>query len=262
MVHMLRLILFAVMPALAHDLYLMPETFRPRPGQTIEVAFHNGDAFPQSESGVAVSRLRDTNLRGRTETVPLTNLQETRQKTTAQVRVNKEGCLLLTGRTLPRRIELAPEKFESYLKGEGLGEVIDWRKANGESSKPGRERYSKYVKSLLQSGPCDEYYQSVVGFVIEIIPEQNPYGKRPGSQLPIQILFRGRPAAGLKVEVSVFANGRTSTQAAGVSDSHGRVQVPLAASGIYRLHVIKMERREAPEIDWESFWATLTFEVP
>lgn len=266
---MLRLAILAALPAMAHDLYLMPETFRPRLGQTITVAFHNGDSFPQSESGLAVPRLRDTNLRTRTGTVPLNNFRETKEKTVAQVRIDSEGCLILTGRTLPRRIELEPAKFESYLKGEGLSSVIDWRKQNGESAKPGRERYSKYVKSLLQTGPCDEYFRSVVGLLIEIVPEVTPSGKKPGSQIPVRVLFRGKPAANLKLEVSAFANGKTSSQSAGITDSDGRVQVPLPVAGIYRLHVIKMERipaaspqGKAQDVDWESFWATLTFQVP
>ena len=48
----------------------------------------------------------------------------------------------------------------------------------------------------------------------------------------------------------------------GRTDAQGNITAPLEAKGLYRLHVLKMERRSEPDIDWESYWATLTFELP
>jgi hypothetical protein len=39
-----------------------------------------------------------------------------------------------------------------------------------------------------------------------------------------------------------------------------RIAVPVTP-GRWRLHTILMERITTPDADWESFWATLTFEV-
>lgn len=250
------------LPLLAHDLYLMPQKFRPKPGETISIAFHNGDAFPESEGNVEVDRLRDTDLRTTMKITPLANLSAGKQTTTGQIKIEKEGCQILTGRTLPRRIELEPAKFEAYLKEEGLTEIVQWRAANKESAKPGRERYSKFVKSLLQVGLCDEYFQTVVGFAIEIVPAQNPYFKKPGDKLPVRVIFKGKPAANLQLEVARFSGGKTTVTPVGRTDSSGNINVPLEAKGLYRLHALKMERRSEPDIDWESYWATLTFELP
>jgi hypothetical protein len=41
----------------------------------------------------------------------------------------------------------------------------------------------------------------------------------------------------------------------------GRILIPVKG-GKWRLHAIQMERASDSEADWESFWATLTFEIP
>ena len=55
---------------------------------------------------------------------------------------------------------------------------IKWREAHGEADRPGRERYSKYVKSIILAGKGDEYYRERTGLVIEIVPEVDPYSVR------------------------------------------------------------------------------------
>jgi hypothetical protein len=46
----------------------------------------------------------------------------------------------------------------------------------------------------------------------------------------------------------------------GKTDDEGRIDVPVTP-GQWRLHAIHMERSTKPDADWESFWATLTFEA-
>lgn len=248
--------------AFAHDLYVMPERFRVAVGETLTVALHNGDAFPESEASVAVERLRDASLRAGAASAPLSNLRVEANRTLGNVTVPAAGTLVLTARTIPNLIELAPDKFTAYLKEEGQPEVIQWRAAHGESGKPGRERYSKYIKSLLLAGTPSDAFQTVVGFPIEIIPEKDPYRLKPGDSLPVRVLFRGAPAAGLQVESAWAGAAGKKVQVAGRTNAEGRVNVPLAQAGRWRLHAIKMERCADPKAaDWESFWSSLTFEL-
>src|SRR5207249_7443329 len=51
-----------------------------------------------------------------------------------------------------RSIELEPEKFESYLKDEGLERVVKIRSDRKETLKPGREVFSRCAKTLLKVG--------------------------------------------------------------------------------------------------------------
>jgi uncharacterized GH25 family protein len=176
--------------------------------------------------------------------------------------VGSSGDLILAVSTVPTLIELPAAKFTAYLKDEGLTDTIAWRAQHGESDNAGKERYSKYAKAILRSGQANGFASHAVGYVIEIVPEADPYALKPGDSLPVQVLFRGQPAAGLEIE-SAWAN-TTGNQATvvGRTGADGRMRVPLAAAGRWRLHTIKMERcAEQAAADWESFWASLTFEI-
>ncbi len=78
----------------------------------------------------------------------------------------------------------------------------------------------------------------------------------------MRVLFRGKPAAGLQLEAAWSGGGKSKTTVIGRTDPAGRIQVPLAAARMWRLHSLMMERCSEPgAADWESFWASLTFEV-
>jgi uncharacterized GH25 family protein len=98
---------------------------------------------------------------------------------------------------------------------------------------------------------------------IEIVPENNPYALHPGDRLVVRVMFEGEPAIGLPLEAS-WSKGRAGkTFVAGLTDPHGRIEVPLSARGYWRLHALKMKPSEdTSKADWESYWASFTFELP
>ncbi|MBL8176036.1 MAG: DUF4198 domain-containing protein [Bryobacterales bacterium] len=260
---MLLLALLFSMAAEAHDLYLMPEKFVLAAPGPLRVVFQNGDAFPVGSSSVKPERLRNTRVTMQAGGAEFEGIRAEAKRTVASVRVPGEGTAVLVGQTLPNFIELAPAKFASYLKHENLGHVQKWREEHGESAKPGRERYSKYVKSLVRVGRGDAFHGRPAGLTIEIVPEADPYALRPGADLPVQVLFRGKPAADVAVEVAYLAGGKAVVKVVGRTDANGRLKAPLAAAGPHRMHAIVMERcADAKAADWESFWASLTFAVP
>jgi len=247
---------------LAHVMYLLPAKFQVAKGSKVSIAFHNGDSFPASEVAPKVSRLLDAKITGQSGSAPVTGLKESGKETLGEAIIPAAGTLLVSVRTAPNFIELEPKKFEAYLKEEGLEEVIEWRKQHGEAAKPGRERYSKYAKSLLQAGAANGYFSHALGFPIEIIPLADPYAVKPGGMLPVRVLLRGKPAAGLQLETAWAHGTEQKTTPIGKTDAEGRIDVPLARAGLWRLHSLKMERCAEPKVaDWESFWASLTFEI-
>lgn len=250
-------------PAGAHDLYLMPEPWTARPGQTILVAYQNGDEFPEGVANVKPERLRRTEMLWRGGAVPLEGIAAEQKRTVARVKAPGEGTLMLISHTIPNFIELDAEKFHHYLEHENLNHIIDWRKANREARNPGREMYSKFVKSLVRCGKPDGFHSTEAGLTIEFIPEADPYSLRPGQALPVVLKFRGRPQADVAVESAWLEGGQAKMETVGRTDNQGRVRIPIRATGPHRLHAIVMERRaERTQADWESFWATLTFSIP
>ncbi len=248
--------------ALAHDLFIMPATFRPQPGQPLTIGFHIGDAFPSSEVAGRLPRLIEPKLSWQGGSVPVANLRIEGKRDLGTVTTpSSPGTLVATVASPPTLIELVPAKFLSYLKHEGLDEVIAYRASHNEAAKPGRERYSKYARALLRSGAPNEFFHQSSGLIIEIIPEADPYSLKPGDQLPIQVLFRGKPAPNLHLQASWAQGSQHNSASAGRTDANGRLRVNLPKAGLWRLHTIKMERCADPAADWESFWASLTFEL-
>jgi uncharacterized GH25 family protein len=152
------------------------------------------------------------------------------------------------------------DEFHDYLTEEGLTNIIETGTQNGEAQKPAREKYGKYARAIIVSGPPDDAYKRPPGLPIEFIPEKDPYQLKAGDRIPVQILFRGVPAAALEVRVTSSAPG-SKVQSIGRTDANGRISVLLEAAGAFRLHTIKMERSSDPGVDRESFWSTLTFEI-
>ena len=123
------------------------------------------------------------------------------------------------------------------MKEEGLTHVIDARTRSGDDKKAARERYTKYAKSLLLAGAPNDVYKKVVGLPIEIIPERDPYAVKPGEALPVRVLLRGAPAAGLEIRT---ASPSGKIESSGTTSSDGRLSIRLSAAGPYRLHALHM----------------------
>ena len=248
--------------AAAHDLYLIPGAFTPHRGETITIGFHVGDSFPNSEVGGRLDKLRDPLLWWKTGKAGIGNLRVESTRDAGDVVAPGAGDLIASVWTVPTLIELDPAKFTKYLTHEGLAEAVAWRESHGEAARPGKERFSKYAKLLMRSGEADGFFRGPVGHVIEIFAERNPAELKPGSELPIQVMFRGKPAADLQIETAWAGPGKVAMRIAGRTGPDGRLMVPLPAAGMWRIHTIKMERCAEPAVaDWESFWASLTFQL-
>lgn len=71
----------------------------------------------------------------------------------------------------------------------------------------------------------------------------------------VRVLLRGAPVANLQAHAT---SAGSKPQVVGSTDAEGRVNVPVS-QGRWRLHAIHMER--GSDVDWESVWTTLTFEI-
>ena len=101
----------------------------------------------------------------------------------------------------------------------------------------------------------------VLGLELELMPERDPYTLKPGEALPVRLLYHGKPLDGALV-VGVASPGvsgaRVSARTAG-----GRAALVLDRPGLWLVKAVHMV--PAPEgsgAEWESLWASLTFELP
>jgi uncharacterized GH25 family protein len=246
----------------AHDLYLMPVKFEIREGDILQVVLNNGDSFPESEMSPVLDRVRDVKLISATGATPVEKLRVNGKRVQGEVVIPKGESFMLVAQTVPNAFVLPPKEFNGYLKEEGLRSVIEWRKNHAATQKPGRERYSKFAKSLLSAGGSHKLHTLPSGLDIEIVPEKSPYDVKAGESLPVRVLFRSQPLADAQIETSwAGANGANRTSVVGRTDAQGRIEILLSAAGKWRIHTVWMEECPDKQVaDWQSFWASLTFE--
>lgn len=260
-------LLLAAAPVLAnaHDLFLTLATFFQAPNTTARVSVING-TFTESDGAVSRTRLRDLSLVSGGERRPLDMaLWDSASAKLAVVRVplTDEGTYLLGASLLSREITLQGSDFTGYLETEGILPILERRRELGETDAPARERYHKHVKALIQVGGArSDDYGTVLGYPAEIVPLENPYSLRRGDTLRVRALVEGMPVVGQ----TVIAGGRTRAGARiaprrSTTDSTGVAGIRLTPAGRWYVKFIYMEPVQSDSLDYESKWATLTFEV-
>ena len=116
------------------------------------------------------------------------------------VRLDAPGIWFVGYRSRPSAVELTPEKFEQYLREEGLEHIIQERVARKETLLPVRERFSRSVKSLLRYGgdQAVQGYDRALGMTLEFVLDADP-ARASGGRVPVRLLRDGRPLPGALV---------------------------------------------------------------
>ena len=249
---------------LAHDLFLRPDSFFLRPGESVRVRVLNG-TFTASEGAVARERFRDLSLAGPAGRTRLdTAGWQTRGDTSMlSIRPAAAGTWVLGASLLPRTIRLAAADFNEYLAHDGIPDVLEARRRSGQLGLPARERYAKHVKSVLQVGAARSGgFDVALGYPAELVPLDNPYRLGVGGVLRVRALVDGAPVAGQ----TVISGGRTAGGAvirerAVRTDASGVARVPIRSRGAWYVKFIHMVPVRGDSVDYESKWATLTFGV-
>ena len=254
----LGLVLAFVGELSAHYTYIMPDSFRVVPGGTVKIGFHAADGFPGSTQ--VIKRLTDASFRVAGKSIAISPTTEDK-RLAAMVTIAGTGHVVATAINAATVDTMNAKSFTGYLEEENLTHVVEARVKAGEADKPARERYTMFAKSILLAGAPDEGYKTPAGHTIEIVPEKDPYSLKPGEAMPVRVLLRGKPAASLELMAASTGSFGSKSRSIGKTGMDGRISVPVTA-GAWRLHTIHMERSSQPDADWESFWATLTFEVP
>lgn len=179
---------------------------------------------------------------------------------TGKFRPMDEGLHIVAYESLPQINSLPGKEFEDYLRKEGLDEVLESRKLTEESETPGREIYYRFAKCLIQVGDKPGADRAL-GFPLEIVTLTNPSQMEVGQTLVVRVLREEEPIPGLLVKAFSLA---TPSEPNGIrTDSNGFARINIHRAGRWMLNVVSMEpTEEASEADWQSFWASVTFEVP
>jgi uncharacterized GH25 family protein len=248
--------------AAAHDFWIEPSTYSVRAGEPVRIHLKVGESFKGEPVARNESRIDEFIAVG--PSGPVKVIGRDGMDPAGFVRPDDPGLWLVAYRSKPAPLELSASAFEQYLREEGLERVIDERKARNESTSPGRERFSRSVKSLIRVGSSPSAgYDRVLGMTLELVPEADPQGTA-GARLPVRLLHEGRPLEGALVVAmrrSSDAGGEGEIVSRSRTDADGRIVVPLT-SGIWLLKAVHMGRAKAGSAaEWDSVWTALTFRV-
>lgn len=257
----LFLFLFALLfTALTHEYILLAYKYQLQKGDTLEMHLFVADGF-----NIQLERPMQTAMTKKFELISESGITDllasTKNKTLPIInrRVDFEGLGLIHLERNYSRIALPANEFSDYLKEDHIENI---HVAVDSSNALQRERYTRYIKALVQSGALrnDTLYKMISGQTLEILLLQNPYTLSVGDTLKVRVLFHSKP---LQNKI-ITARNRTGSVPAIMltsrTDSNGICAFKLSRKGEWFVHLTHMiPCPDKADSDWESFWASYSF---
>jgi len=252
----------------AHEFWLYPQKFFYTIREVANIRFHVGENFTGENwmgGNDKIQQLLHYSPSG--NIADLSSRLSANKGDSVQLPLQEEGTHMIIFHSNNSFINLEAEKFNSYLKEDGLDNTALYRKAHNEDQINGKEYYQRSVKTILQvSGKLTDECTKPTSLPLDIIPEENPYSipvlssKADAKKVKFQVLFNGAPLANALVKVwyhtsknhVTIDSARTNKKGWAITERH---------SGPYLVSCVHMERNDADSIaDWQSYWASLSFE--
>ncbi|HUP58916.1 MAG TPA: DUF4198 domain-containing protein [Thermoanaerobaculia bacterium] len=233
MKRLLFVIIICAGTARAHDFWIEPSTFRPAVGELVSASLRVGEDFdgePVPRSSQLLETFIARDARNERAVAGWENADPA-----GFVRIDAAGATVLGYRSKPYPHTISADKFRQFLREEGVTLRV-------EGDAQVRERFIRYAKSLLNEGS-----DQALGFRYELVREGDSF----------RVLYEGEPLA----NALVVALHRDGTRVEGRSDAKGRVQLRTEKAGVWLVKSVRVVRAPAASgADWESLWASLTFE--
>lgn len=246
----------------AHEYILLAYKYRVQKGDTLEMHLFVADGFNiQLERPMETSKTKKFELITQQGTTDL--LAETSDHALPIInrKVDFEGLGLLHMERDYARISLTTPKFLAYLKEDHIENI---KVVKGTEKRLQREKYTRYIKALVQSGKPgnDTLYKKITGQQFEIILLQNPYRMNAGGILKTKVLFMGKPLSGKVITARNRTGNENSMFLTARTDANGICSFKLSRKGEWFIHATQMiPCPDKTDSDWESFWASYSFEI-
>ncbi len=247
--------------ASAHVFWVQPAKFTIAPGDILKIQLHVGDTFPGEITPRNDEKIEKFVVVGPGGEKPAVGRDA--DPIAAVYRPTEPGTYLIAYRSKPTPVTLEAEKFETYLREKGLEKIIEQRTALKQNAAPAKEIFSRSSKAIFSVGDkkTDEAATKAMGFRVEILARANPASLKSGDTLPVTVKSDGKPLANALVQARNTQHPESTLVAR--TDVQGRLSLKLSQPGIWVIDTVDMF--PAPKesgSDWESVWASLTFELP
>jgi uncharacterized GH25 family protein len=244
-------------PAPAHDFWIEPQAFRPKPGTAVPLRLFVGQDFKGDSVPYFPQKFERYVVAGPAGTQPIPGVLG--DEPAGAVTPAAPGLYVIGLHTRPDSVSFdTPGEFEQYLLKEGLERNLALHQRRHKAGKKIEESYFRCAKSLIAAGTAGDGADRILGFPLELVAETSPY-RNPA--LRLRLLYQGKPLAGALV--FAFNKAEPLAKLKARTDDDGRVEFILPRSGVWLVTSVHMIPASFfSGYDWESLWASLTFERP
>ena len=245
----------------AREFWLQPLKFVYQSGERLVMNFKAGENFIGEPWDLKKNQIESLVLQhSSTSSSVLDSIKEDGNDNLS-LTLRAEGSYLLSMQTKNAVNEWEAEKFNAFLKENGLDEILDRRAKTNTLASPTKEYYSGYTKLLLQVGEKkDDTHKKVNGFPVEILTLENPYALKIGDPIHFKILFDGKPVFGVRVKVWNRFDNRTTIQNI-YTEKDGTLETRVSSPGPWMVSVVRMTSSKQPGADWQSYRGSLMFGI-
>ncbi|MFI5187245.1 MAG: DUF4198 domain-containing protein [Chitinophagales bacterium] len=255
------LLLFFVIHVLGREFWIQPDKFIYKRTEPVNIKFlmgenFNGDNWTGDKDKINCLQLyfddvADKNLDANFGNDPGDSLQ---------LAMIDEGTVMIALNTKNSFVDLDAEKFNQYLKDNGLSDALEYREKNGDTVKNGHEQYQRSVKTIFQVGNnFTNIYNKKTDLPLDIIPLDHPYNVMKDGDFRLQVFFMGEKLKNTKIKIWHKLDDKVSVQDT-ATDEEGQVKFFLSPRGEWMVSCIKMIQLENdPQAEWQSYRGSLTW---
>jgi uncharacterized GH25 family protein len=235
----------------AHDLFMKLDTYFLAPSSQVTIPIYNG-TFMKSENSITADRVLDVSIVKQGERVNIGTdswlAGENNYKTYLTIETGEPGTYVIGTSTKHRDFGLSGADFNEYLRLDGIPDVLEAR---------------RHIKAIVQVGEeRSTGWEARLGYPAEIVPTVNPYELSVGDEIAVLCLVDGQPVANQLVIAGGHGQHGAIEQVSGRTDNSGSVRFRIGEPGRWYVKFINMVKLDSePDIDYESKWATMSFEI-
>lgn len=250
-------------PARAHDVWLQPRGWQVAPGAALPVTVEIGHGPFRQRWGVQADHVAYLSSFGPEGTTDRrAEFRPSSDDPNLSPSFARAGLHVLVLNSTDAFSDLPSIRFNDYLVAEGLTPAIDARARARTTGENGRELYRRRCKALIQVGSSNAADARLatrpLGLSLEIVPLTNPYALGPDRQLPVQILYEGKPLPGALVMLTSLEFD-TKPIATARTDTRGQTSFRVPPVGSWLVNVLWTKPIRNPKADFETTFSSLTF---
>ena len=245
-------------PVFAHDFWLEAHPYRVQSGDMVEVSVHVGTGMRGNILPNIPAWYEDFSFMDGGGRHPVDG--EIGRDPAGVFRAEAAGLTVVGYQSAPKFVELDAEHFRDYLEAEGLDYITPIFDQRNPSPATAPEFYTRFVKTYVSAGNgAGVAVDAAFGYRLELVPLQDPYQLAVGSSWPLRLDYEGRPIEG--VAVFAFTKEQPDAIQRVATGADGVATVDLDRPGEWLVKATHMIESPLADADWESFWASVTFEL-